>query len=342
VAPPPPPAGDDVRGSQQQQQQSQSSVAGLSAGLLAALDALGGSSSVPDGVGHFFSPSRPVIGQPGARLGLSTSQAGLTLPVPLGGEGEGEAILAAGSAREVRVRTNAILPDDRVLFPHRLWDVQAGGTYVRQYADGSSWGFGLSTGSASDQPFHSIVEMVVSALAFYRVPAGGEDCSSAWLYYVVSTTNGQLGRNIPVPGVAYEFKGEHWSGTVGFPFVTLRYKPIGLIEWSLDYAALTDVQTRLSLLPCTGDTLRLYGGFAWSNQSYLRADRVHKGDLLFYYEKRAETGLAWTKNGFCLEATTGLGFDRYFVENAGLSLGGRNRVSFGAAPFAGLQLGLKY
>jgi hypothetical protein len=324
-------------------------VAGLSPGTIAALDSLGGNSSVPEGVGGMWSPSRRVVGQ-NAWLGLSMAQAGATVPVPLS---DGYALLPTASARLLAVRTNAVLPDSHgpfpwqrlrgqpgsrpVPFPQQLWDIQAGSTFVRQTSDGSSWGFGLSGGSASDKPFHSINEAVVSGLAFYR-KSDGDD--SAWIFYCVSTTTGQLGRNIPVPGIAYEFKSDLWSGTVGFPFVTLRYKPTDLLEWSFDYAALTDIQSRVSLLPSDG--VRLFSGFAWSNQSYLRADRHWRGEMLFYYEKRAEMGLNWTHSGLTLEATGGWAFDRYFVENTGLSLGGRNRVAFGAAPFVGVQFGVKY
>jgi hypothetical protein len=305
----------------------------LSPGLVAALEALGGSSGIPDGLGAVWTPAAPVGGQP-ASLALGQYQAGGTVPVPVFGS---DALFVNTAVRALDVRTNALLPDDRIPFPGQFWDIESGATYVRQTSDGSSWGVGITGGSASDRPFHSIREGVLTGLGFYRVPSVND---SAWLFYVVSSSNGQLGHNIPVPGVAYEFHSGAWSGSVGFPFVSLRCRPVSVFEWTFDYAAVTDVETRANLLPAEG--VRLFTGFAWTNQSWFRAGRADPNSLLFLYEKRLDAGASWSFGRLKVEALTGFKFDRYFVENQGLSLSGRNRVPIGPAPFFGLQLGFNY
>src|SRR6478736_5585306 len=71
-------------------------------------------------------------------------------------------------------------------FPDALWEFLAGVDYVQQVAEGQSWGICLSAGSASDRPFHTIHEMAVNGLAFWRSQT---ESNNAWLVYVVSTTN---------------------------------------------------------------------------------------------------------------------------------------------------------
>ncbi len=302
-------------------------------GLMSTLDTLGGSGA-PEGAGATWFPTRPVRGQP-TGLGLTDVFLGGSVPVR---ETATETIFGTATARSLSVRSNAVLPDDRVRLPAQLWDIQAGGLYVGQLGGGESWGVGGTVGSASDRPFHSGRELLVNGLAFYRSPSGDRD---AWLYYVVSATNGQVGRNIPVPGVAYEFTRERLSGVVGFPFVTLNYTPADLVRAEFYYAPLTDLTAKLLVGPADG--LRGYGGFAWVNQSWFRAGRANRDDLLFLYEKRLEAGVKWAaRPRVHLQAGGGYAFDRYFVENTGFSLTGRNRVDVAPGPYVSVQLLAEY
>jgi hypothetical protein len=129
-------------------------------------------------------------------MGLANYQLGLTAPVY---STDTDLLFADASARVLAVQSNALLPTDRVRFPRSLWDIQAGGGYVHQFGAGWSWGATLNLGTASDRPFNSLAEATLSALAFIRKPLGERD---GLLFYVVSTSNGQLGRNIP-----------RWSGS---------------------------------------------------------------------------------------------------------------------------------
>lgn len=308
----------------------------VSDALRCTLDALGASTGVPDGVGVSWYPRVPVRNQR-AGMGLTNYQFGLTGPVYAG---DNNLVFADLSTRVLDIRSNAILPDSRVRFPRSLWDVQAGGGYVRQFGDGWSWGATLNLGTASDRPFNSLGEATISTLAFIRKPSGEQN---GWLFYVVSTTNGQLGRNIPVPGLAYEYHSDRLLAVVGFPFVTIDYRPADRWQFEFNYGAITDVLARTSYH--VTDHARLFTAFEWTNQAWFRAARQHANTQFFMYEKRVEGGFGWkVHQRVDFYATGGYAFDRFFVESNGLGLGfrGRNRVDLAPGPFVAMQFELKY
>lgn len=302
--------------------------------LLASLDALGASSGVPDGVAAWWYPSVPVGSQRG-RLQISRFQLGLTAPVL---ESQTDGLFATASVSELSAGGFAVLRDSRTRLPANFWDVQSGGAYLRQLGDGQTAGFTLSLGTASDQPFSGIRQATANALAFYRWETAP---GTAWMLYVVSATSGQVGNNIPIPGLAYEFDATKWSGVVGFPFLSLKWRPADGWEGELSYAALTDVYARLryELLPHTW----VYGSFAWANQSWFREERRNSYRQLFLYEKRWECGLLWQPTR-AVEVRLGAGyaFDRYFTETVGFALTGRNRIDLGATPYAAISVALSF
>jgi hypothetical protein len=268
-------------------------------------------------------------------MGLANYQLGATLPVSTSESG---GWYANGAARLLDVRTNALLPTDKIKFPGRFWDVQAGGAYLRQLDDGWSWGVTLNVGSASDHPFNSIHEATLSALAFVRKPSGEKN---GWLFFVVSTTNGQVGHNIPIPGVAYEYNADRLRAVVGFPFLTVDYRPTDATQLEFVYAAITDVQLRGSYY--LTQKARVFVGYEWFNQAWLRADRLRSSDQTFLYEMRAEGGFGYRVPGVAeFRASAGYAFERFFVENAGLGFGGRNRVDLAPGPYLAAQLEFKF
>jgi hypothetical protein len=302
--------------------------------IIKTLEALGASSGVPDGAGAVWEPRQRVSGQL-TSLSLFTGQAGLTLPVWTSAD---QGVFATGSARGLFTRGSALYPDTRTPFPDSLWDVQVGGAYVRQVAEGESWGVCLATGSASDRPYHTIHEATLSGLAFWRSQDGPDH---AWLFYVVSVTNGQVGQNVPIPGAAYEFHSDQLDGVIGFPFLSLTYRPTELIRFDLNYAAFTDVDARASLR--VGGTVWAFAGFDWVNESWLPADRPDHRLQLFWYEKRAQGGLVWNvREHLNFVLTGGYAFDRYFLEARGFTLTGRNHLALAPGPFVAAQLEIRY
>jgi hypothetical protein len=319
---------------------SQSEPAGTAAigdlppAIIKTLDALGATSGVPDGAGAMWEPRRPVAGQL-TSLSLFTGQVGLTLPVWTSAD---EGVFATGSARGMFMRGGALYPETRQPFPNALYDVQVGGAFVQQVADGKSWGICLAGGSASDRLFNTVNEATVSAMAFWRSQV---DADHAWLFYVVSITNAQVGQNRPIPGAAYEFHSGELEGVIGFPFLSLTYRPTEVLRFDLNYAAFTDIQARASVR--VAEPVRLFTGFSWYSQSWLPADRPDYRLQLFWYEKRLEGGLTWAiREHFHFVLTGGYAFDRYFLEAHGFTLTGRNHLGLAPGPFVAAQLEIKY
>jgi len=309
-------------------------VGDLPPAIVKTLEALGASSGVPDGAGAMWQPSRPVSGQP-TSLSLLDTHAGLTLPVWTSAD---QGVFATGSARGLFARGGAVFPDTRTPFPDALWEFLAGADYVQQVGEGHSWGLCLSVGSASDRPFHTVHEVTMNGLAFWRSQA---ESNNAWVFYVVSTTNGQVGRNIPIPGAAYEFHSDELEGIVGLPFVSLTYRPSAELQFDLNYSAITDVRARGSVR--VTESVQLFGGFCWDSESWLPADRADHREQLFWYEKRAEGGLAWhLREHFDLVLTGGYAFDRYFLESRGFTLTGHNHLALAPGPFVALELNVRY
>jgi hypothetical protein len=309
-------------------------VGDLPPAIIKTLEALGASSGVPDGFGSIWEPSRPVSGQP-ASMSLLNTQAGLTLPVWTSAD---QGIFAGGTARGLFTGGGALFPDTRTPFPNQLWEVQLGGAYVQQVAEGQSWGVCLAGGSASDRPFHTIHEATVSGLAFWR---SQPEPDHAWLVYVVSVTNGQIGQNIPIPGAAYEFHSDQIDGVIGLPFLSVTFRATDVLEFDLNYAAITDIRARASVR--VADQARVFGGFSWQSQIWLPADRADHRDQLFWYEKRAEGGLVWTvRDHLNFVLTGGYAFDRYFLESRGFTLTGHNHLALAPGPFVALQLDIRF
>lgn len=311
-----------------------SSSVALPSSLQFTLEALGASSGVPDGLGGAWYSNAPVRGQP-AGFVLSSYQGGVTLPLATT---DSDGLFGNASISNATSRTTAVLPVSKSRFPADLWNVQLGGGYVQQRDSGWSWGFWGNVGSASDRPFRSIAGDTISGLAFVRLPWTDE---TGWLLYIVSTTSGQFGRNIPIPGIAYEFQFHKLKGAVGFPFVTLNYRPENWLEFDFNYAALTDVLARMTIHPYR--SFRIFADYVWTNESWFRADRTVRQDQLFRYEMRVEGGLGWSIAKRCdLRATAGYAFDRFFVENSGYSLTGPNRIDLAPGPFVAAQFELRY
>jgi hypothetical protein len=289
---------------------------------------------VPDGIGAMWQPSRPVSGQ-ATSLSLLDTHAALTLPVWTSAD---QGVFAMGSARGLFAHGAAFFPDTRTPFPDALWEFLAGVDYVQQVAEGQSWGICLSAGSASDRPFHTIHEMAVNGLAFWRSQT---ESNNAWLVYVVSTTNGQVGQNIPIPGAAYEFHSDVLDGIIGLPFLNLTYRPNEALQFDLNYSAITDVRARASVR--VAEPVRVFGGVCWDSESWLPADRRHHREQLFWYEKRAEGGVVWhLREHLNLVLTGGYAFDRYFLESRGFTLTGHNHLALAPGPFVALQLDIRY
>jgi hypothetical protein len=225
-----------------------------------------------------------------------------------------------------------ILPDTRQPFPDDLWSIRFGTAYRHLFDNGWIAGASVSFGSASDQPFHSIREMTAGVNAFLRVPQGEHN---AWLFSLNYSSNSEL--PFPVPGVAYVWQpSEQFRANIGLPF-QLFYRPWEDLTLDFSYMLLTTIHARATYRVCR--PVRIYGGFDWSNESYLLAGRINENDRFFYYDKRLTAGVQVILGKHaCLDFSGGYVFDRFYFEGRSLSDSHQNRVDVGNGPFLAVQL----
>ena len=88
--------------------------------------------------------------------------------------------------------------------------------------------------------------------------------------------------------------------------------------------------------------LRVYAGFDWDHDWYLRAGRHVEDHRLFYYEKRLTGGLRFDLRHVGFEVSGGYAFDRFYFEGESYSDRNHNRIDVEAGPFVAVRLGTRF
>jgi hypothetical protein len=281
------------------------------------------------------SPDQPVAGQP-AELGFVQHDFSLSVPFLQSATDEW-----AGSVRvrDQEFATGAVLPDTGERFPDELWNVRIGTSYRHRFESGWIGAFTFTLGSPSDRPFASWDEMEVSATALLRVPARERD---AWIFFLNYGSNREFLPHIPIPGLGYAYHpNDQLEAIVTTGLISLQYKPIDTLTLSALYIAVRTVDIRLTYQLFR--PVRLWIGFDWTNDRYLRAERADADDRLFYYEKRIRGGaiIGLARWAF-VDVTGGYSFDRFYFEGEGYSDRDDNRIDVGSGPFAAIRLGVRF
>ncbi len=266
---------------------------------------MGGPGMGGPGYGATWYPSRPVSGSaPATDSGLVRQN--LSAAVPVWREG-GELVLLSAGIRNALFFTDAILPDSHRPFPSELWNVHLGMNYMHKFDNGWSGGLGISFGSASDRPFHSISEMNVGFNSFLQVPVWNE--RDAWRFSLMYSPVGSL--SFPIPGVAYLWNPtEDLRVSVGLPLAVM-WRPVEDLTINLSYVPLTIVNARATY--GVAGKLFIFGGFEWLQEAYLLADRENTADRFMGYEKRLISGVRWdVSQHSSLEMDAGYAFDRKY------------------------------
>jgi len=232
--------------------------------------------------------------------------------------------------------TDAIIPNTGKSFPDELWNIRLGASYRHLFDNGWIAGGGVSFGSASDKPFHSIDEMTVGINGFLRIPQGERN---AWLFSLAYSPTSELA--FPVPGVAFLWwPTDNFRMNIGLPF-QIMYRPIDEVTFELSYMLIHTVHARLTYRPIK--PLRLYIGYDWDNESYFLADRADVNDRLFYYDQRVTGGVAYDVcRGVTLDFSSGFTFNRYYFEGQHFSDQTNNRLNVGDGPFVALQCRIRW
>jgi hypothetical protein len=235
----------------------------------------------------------------------------------------------SGSVRFQDLDAHAVLPATGVPFPGELWEVKLGPAYRHKFENGWIAGGGLTVGSASDEPFASVDEVTVRATLFLRVPQGERD---AWFFTLNYSNYQEYLAGVPIPGIDYVYSpSDRFTLVIGFPFTSLEWRPFEKLTVQLTYVPVRSVRARLTYELFR--PLRVYAGFDWDDDWYLRAGRHEKDHRLFYYEKRLTAGLRFDLRHVGFEVSGGYAFDRFYFEGSAYKHRNENRIDIHAGPF---------
>ncbi len=229
--------------------------------------------------------------------------------VPAWIDDDGNKLMLTASVRNSLFFTDAILPDTHTPFPNELWSVSVGTNYLHTFDNGWKTGLGLSVGSASDQPFHSINEMTFGVNAFLQIPSWNE--RDSWRFSLMYSPTGNV--DFPIPGVAYLWNpSDDLHLSIGLP-LAIMWRPAENLTLTASYVPLTNVNARATYR--LGGGLSVFGGFEWVTEVWELADRTDVNDRFMGEEKRLIGGVRWE---FCQQGALGLNagyaFDRFYGE----------------------------
>jgi hypothetical protein len=282
-----------------------------------------------------YMPDQPVAGQP-AELGWLQQDFSLSAPLR---QSAGDEWSASVRVRNQEFDTGAILPATGDPFPDELWNVRFGTTYRHRFESGWIAAFNANLGSPSDRPFASWDEMEVSATAVLRIPARERD---AWIFFLNYGSNREFLPHVPIPGLGYSYEpSDQFSAIVTTGFLSLQYRPVETLTLTASYVAVRTVDVRLTYQLFR--PVRLWVGFDWTNDRYLRADRPDPDDRLFYYEKRIRAGaIIGLARQLFVDVTVGYSFDRFYFEGESYSDRHGNRIDVDDGAFAAIRLGTRF
>jgi hypothetical protein len=282
-------------------------------------------------------PDQPVAGQP-TELGMLQHDFRLTTPLR---QDDRDEWFATVRVREQVFDTEAVLPDTGDPFPDELWNVRAALGYRHRFDSGWIAAAHVRLGSPSDEPFASFDEIDVGATGVLRVPHRER---GAWLFFLDYSKTRELLGGVPLPGVGYAYRpSDTLDLVVATGFVTVLYQPTEKLTLRAYYAAVRTVDLRVMYQLFR--PVRLWAGFDWTDERYLRADRPDSDDRLFYYEKRfrvgAIIGLARYPQLY-IDLSVGYTFDRFYFEGEDYSDRHDNRIDVDSGFFGAVRLGARF
>jgi len=278
------------------------------------------------------------VRQQGTELKIFEERGGLFFPIWQNATDE---LSFSGSVRYQELDTGntpAILPGGQVQLPGDLWEIKFGPTYRHKFDNGWIAGLNVTVGSASNRPFHSMDEVTARATAFLRVPQGERN---AWIFTLNYSNYSEYFAGLPVPGIDFLYSpNDNFTLVFGFPFTSLEWKPFEKLTVQINYVPVRTVIAKVTYE--VFQPLRVWVGFDWDDDWYLRANRTDTGDRLFYYEKRITGGIRFDLRHVGFEVSGGYAFDRFYFEGDKYSERNDNRIDIHSGPFVIGKISLRF
>lgn len=208
---------------------------------------------------------------------------------------------------------NSLMLDSGKLVPTDLYRFELGAQYFNQLPDKKNWGIRGSIGSAGDKPFANLNDVTYSLSANYGFPGSG---NGYWKVSVFFSNNNPIRNYVPIPGFAYLYKTESFTGVFGFPVMSLQWTPV--FPWSFTLGIFgPTIQSEVGYGSI--DRFQVFSGFYWTRQSYIPNQRDNAKDRLTIEEKKAAVGFRtpiW--ESILAEFQLGQAFDRSVYIGNGL------------------------
>ena len=213
--------------------------------------------------------------------GLYENKISLSSPVL---SGERSVTSMSVSAGDLHFNEPIIMTTGQTL-PRDLYRAEVGAQYSLRLADKKSFGLRVSVGSTGDQVFQSMNDANFSFGMTYGFP--GSARNDYWVALLFFANNSVLGDYIPIPGIIYIHKTEHFTGVFGFPVLSLQWTPTS--DWSYSLSVLaTTLIAEAAYGNVTGSQYFVQGSF--NQQRYILHDRVNDRDRLTFQERRVGVG----------------------------------------------------
>lgn len=221
--------------------------------------------------------------------------------------------------------------------PADLYRLETGVQYFKKLPENKNWGLRGAVGSAGDAPFVRFDDTTFSLNASYGFP-GSEN--GFWKMNVFMSNNNPIKNYLPIPGIAYLYKSETFTGVIGIPVLSLQWTPF--FPWSFSLGAFgPNIHAEASYGSI--DRFQVFSGFSWARQNYIPHERDHATDRLTIEEKKTALGVRIPMGEPLLaEFQLGRAFDRaIYIGNGPFNKSGGS-ASIAADWFLSTTLKLKY
>lgn len=204
---------------------------------------------------------------------------------------------------------NVVLSTPPTIWPEHFYKVELGMQYSKQVTSQKTFGLRFNAGSASDKLFATAEDTIFNASATFAFPEGDR---SHWILTVFISNNSTLLNYVPLPGFIYLYRGDKFIGMFGIPFTSLRWNPSR--DWTYSFS-LFGPSINSEIVYGAHMAPQAFVGFNWSQQSFMRYERVHDKDRIFLDEKKFLAG--WRQpfsKQFSFEINSGYAFARKVSE----------------------------
>lgn len=204
--------------------------------------------------------------------------------------GERDAFALTVSAGALQFLDPVARPGGATPMPSEIYEIGLGAGYARRLEGARAMAARVQVGSPSDEPFSSWSVVAYRAGLEVSFPSGEH---GRWIVALVSSNNTGLVDYVPLPGVAYAYRGESVAALVGLPIASVQWWPG---RWTLSaFAGPRTIEAEAAYGERRG--LQGFTRFAAAGQTYLLAHRPDTSQRLFLDEQRAAAGLRFPLPG---------------------------------------------